>query len=345
MAHLKQYFELQGLSTNQVFVWIDIFCVNLHRDTPTGSADLVLTNELIASSRKVLLFLDSEGVAFSRTWVLYEAWQASLSERHDKLVVVPTSWAWQDLVFPYIAMDIASSHAWQDVDRLLMLREFQKAVETSSVAKIKEAMLLGTKRELQRTDVTVTGGQPLRMVYTGTAYGLLLFLKGRYTEAEEVLSGLQHKMEKFGGLNNGDDTEMLFHLALIAREKGSRNKSEAYLLACIRDSRSEGVREDLYLEAMLMYAQCLYDNEQYTKGELLCRKLLEMTDQYSDMLTEKARLKFRARGRVQLSALSLGQKLVKEVEERAEETLRDVRHNKEASTELLAASCYKILSE
>jgi hypothetical protein len=70
-----------------------------------------------------------------------------------------------------------------------------------------------------------------------------------------------------------------------------------------------------------------------------------MTEQCSDMLSEEARLRYRARGRVQLSVLSLGQKLVKEAEERAKETLRDVHQSRESYGELLAASCYKILSE
>jgi hypothetical protein len=33
--------------------------------------------------------------------------QASLSERFDKIVVLPTSWAWEDCLHAYLTLDIA----------------------------------------------------------------------------------------------------------------------------------------------------------------------------------------------------------------------------------------------
>ncbi len=45
-----------------------------------------------------------------RTWVLWELFLVSLSERKDRLIPLPVSWAWtEDLNHAYVTMDIARS--------------------------------------------------------------------------------------------------------------------------------------------------------------------------------------------------------------------------------------------
>ncbi|GAX76927.1 hypothetical protein CEUSTIGMA_g4374.t1 [Chlamydomonas eustigma] len=292
----------------------------------------------------VILMLDRSGTVLTRTWALYELWQASLSGRPDKLVVLPTSWAWQDMMYPYVAMDFARSECRKEADRALLLREIQKFNDSSApIEKMKDALITGAKREMFRSEILVVGGSPMKVLHAATAYALMLYLDSRFTDAEDILMGVLPKMEKTRGFNRHVETELMFQLSFVARDKGTSSRTEAYLQSCLRDGRAEDVGEELYYEAMLMYVRHLFEHQEFTKAELLCQKMIDMADDDSRMPVNLLQ-RFRARTRIQLASLSVAQRLAKDAQERIKEAL-NIGIQLETADGLIAASCYKILSE
>ncbi len=82
-------------------------------------------------------------------WLDY-FWQASLSDRFDKIIVLPTSWSWEDCLHAYLTLDVGKAGASRDRDRLMLVGEMQKATELGHLANtLRESMLNGAKREMQ----------------------------------------------------------------------------------------------------------------------------------------------------------------------------------------------------
>ena len=81
-AALKQYFDLAKQNSDEVYVWIDIFCINQHTQPAEGSrntlispASLEALARVLQRSPRVLFVMDQNGECFMRTWVLWELWQ------------------------------------------------------------------------------------------------------------------------------------------------------------------------------------------------------------------------------------------------------------------------------
>ncbi len=112
---LQQHFEACKQNPTEVFLWFDIFCINLHRagrgcDTTVGDHELDAMRGAIASVGKVIFVLDRSGAAFGRTWVMWELWQASTSKASsERLVVLPVGWGWTRLTAPYGTLSTAIS--------------------------------------------------------------------------------------------------------------------------------------------------------------------------------------------------------------------------------------------
>ncbi|GAX84104.1 hypothetical protein CEUSTIGMA_g11527.t1 [Chlamydomonas eustigma] len=82
LTTVKKHFEHLRQHPDDVFLWFDLFCVNLH---------LQATSNIIKSLDKVIVVLGTTaGEILSRSWPLFELLQASKSERRDRLIVIPT---------------------------------------------------------------------------------------------------------------------------------------------------------------------------------------------------------------------------------------------------------------
>lgn len=55
----------------------------------------------------------------------------------ERLLVLPASWAWDDLYHSYITIDVAKSGCGNEKQRLALLNELQKADPTKVTADIK----------------------------------------------------------------------------------------------------------------------------------------------------------------------------------------------------------------
>jgi hypothetical protein len=76
--------------------------------------------------KQVLFILDEDGEALKRTWVLFELWQAHLSCKQDKVVVLPASWTWEGSVHAFVSMDVATSRAMKALERTLLIDRMHK---------------------------------------------------------------------------------------------------------------------------------------------------------------------------------------------------------------------------
>ncbi|GAX80687.1 hypothetical protein CEUSTIGMA_g8122.t1 [Chlamydomonas eustigma] len=140
---LSKYFERCRLDLDDVFVWIDVFCSEVGTGVDascdkgntslnkkgSGSALLQVNSNAISAADKVLLVVDPEGTAFTRTYVLYELWVASRLEKQNHIVVLPTGWDWSRLIHPFLTMDLERSDAYSQELRIQMLKDMRRHKE------------------------------------------------------------------------------------------------------------------------------------------------------------------------------------------------------------------------
>lgn len=127
------------------------------------------------------------------------AMQASQSERFDKLVMVSTSWAWEDLVHAYLTLDIGRTQATRDRERLMLLGEMHKAADLAQLANtLRESMLSGSKREMQRAE-KLASVNPRRFGAAATTFAMLLTMHCRYGEAEDIMRQVSQRRARRSG--------------------------------------------------------------------------------------------------------------------------------------------------
>ncbi|GIL73596.1 hypothetical protein Vretifemale_3763, partial [Volvox reticuliferus] len=73
------------LSPGEVYCWFDVFAINQHADSAEQQRDFEDLAGVVEAAEETLLVLDNGGVALSRAWCLYEAWQTCRTGGDHKL--------------------------------------------------------------------------------------------------------------------------------------------------------------------------------------------------------------------------------------------------------------------
>ncbi|GAX80689.1 hypothetical protein CEUSTIGMA_g8124.t1 [Chlamydomonas eustigma] len=336
---LQMYFEGNRQQCGDVYVWLDIFSVNLHKDT--SESDLSSIRDILTNANKVLFVLDPKGVVFSSSWVMWELWLLARSEHRDQLVVVPVSWAWRDLRHAYASMDLERCTAHSQRAQYLITKDFQSYKDPNMIPRMKDALLVGAKREMARLERF--GNIHNRLFFEMVScYALLLYLSLQYTDAEEMLRLVKHCMEKANRKDMAPEDESWLQLrwSAVARDKGNLTQAEALLQNCLSSSRS--IDSDTRLGAMSHQVEVLMESKQYTRGEMMCRKMMEVIkDTSAQGLQERVRSHISIT--MQLADISIMQNLYEEGRLRAEEGL-ELAGKLDGPDSLLAAPCYLILA-
>jgi hypothetical protein len=195
---LRHYFQMCKVKPDKAILWLDLFSVNYHR--PVNPHDLQTISEIISKADKVLFVIDPEGTCFSRSWVMFELYQTLLSssDRGDKLIPVIVGWEWTSLFHPFSTMDLSKSKASVEKDKQL-ISDLLKAGSSSTLhdfeKKLKDMMILGAKREALRAE-KLSAVVPRRMIEAVSTQAWLLFLCGRFCEAEDVLRGVKSLIDR-----------------------------------------------------------------------------------------------------------------------------------------------------
>ncbi|GAX80684.1 hypothetical protein CEUSTIGMA_g8119.t1 [Chlamydomonas eustigma] len=331
---------------SEVVIWMNIFCVNLHREA--SEEDLDAVRQILTDAAKVIFLLDRHGIAFRRSWVLFELWIASLSE-HRRLLILPVSWCWKDLIHTYVTMDFNNSKARSQSSRDMVLRELQRDGDWLQVSKrIKEALLAGARREVVRSEQMInTVTNPRGYFNAGGVHALFLFLEGRFTEAEEVLRQVKVQMDKVRKeLHPADEASYYLNLAAVAREKGLVNMAEFNLQTFVAVSHTAShFDSDMKYGGTAELVDALAESKQYTKAEMLCRKMMEKQEVHSSSLSAQIahKLQVQVSGHIQMVSISIMQQLYEEGEERANEAL-PLAVRAEGPEGLKSAALYHMLS-
>ncbi|GAX84101.1 hypothetical protein CEUSTIGMA_g11524.t1 [Chlamydomonas eustigma] len=300
---LGSYFSSCKLHPEEAYIWIDIFCVN-HHNMPLCPTDFSTVGEVIGKCTKTLFVLDEEGKALSQEWIQYQLFQvhhasfptssSSGGRRDDRLVVLPTSWDWRAMHFAYDLMEISAEHPQilpSDSEVMSLDEGASQALQMSmaaygssadrhhdSVRKLKETMLLGAKRELQRSE-KLASVNPQRYFECATAVALLQYLNAELADAEETLHSISVLMDKVNShlVRSENESKRLYHLSLVFHQKGQLIETMYTLKVLLGSSTSSSTStwSEVHLQGMSLMVECLCLSKEYTKAELLCRKLIE----------------------------------------------------------------------
>ena len=123
-AALKQYFDLTKQNPDEIYIWIDIFCINQHTQPEEGSRNTLMSPasldalaRVLQRSPRVLLVMDQNGECFSRTWVLWELWQVwgygAGIRLEDDVVHILAMYGLKDLRFCSILRQASSAQKQQ----------------------------------------------------------------------------------------------------------------------------------------------------------------------------------------------------------------------------------------
>ncbi|GAX84105.1 hypothetical protein CEUSTIGMA_g11528.t1 [Chlamydomonas eustigma] len=355
---LSKYFELNKLKCSDVYVWVDFLNVNQHSRLVASDVDDLV--QILNSVEKVLLVLDRAGVALSSTRVLFEALQATAAQptqpdskkkpgkqwsNVDKLVVLPVSYAWNDARHAFVTLpDLGTSvcskeHGEKDwyLERMARIKSNESA-SSSSAKSVKETLVMAAKREMQRSE-RLASINPLRYVQAATTYAMLLYLQYSLSEAEEILHTIKILMDKNGSRDFLDKVEpsYLLHLSLIMREKGQL--AEAHRALQVMPSHMVDSSDEIFVDGSTSLVEILTESKQFTKAELLCRKILDTRERACGHHKSAPAVV----NMIQLAFISEAQSLYEEAEERANAALRLISQL-DGITGLTASACFHILA-
>ncbi|KAJ9520083.1 hypothetical protein QJQ45_030009 [Haematococcus lacustris] len=316
MEAVRQYVLQLRTNTEDVYLWIDILCINQHIER-CGS-DMQQIKDVIGVSDRLLFILDKSGLCLQRTWCLWELWQASLSDRFDKIVMLPTSWSWDSCHHAYLTLDISNrSTCSKERDRLVLVTEMQKSTDLLQLSiTLRNALLSGAKREMQRAE-KLASINPKRYGAAGSAYALLLFLHSRYSEAEEVVRHMLRAYDRFPSkdVTERDLAAATYQLACILRDQGRQPDAERVLQDFVNQFR--GMQDELYMEGVSLLTDILTQRHFYTKAEMLARKALDEQEKTHGKTHPHV-----LRTLLQLAHIAVSQKLYEEGEEHLRDAMR-----------------------
>ncbi|KAG1671143.1 hypothetical protein FOA52_005397 [Chlamydomonas sp. UWO 241] len=308
---LARHFAAARAPPESTLVWMDVMCVNHSAPVEATPESVETVCKLLSNVEKVLVVLDSHGTALSRTWVGFELWQASLvpstaSDRQhtERIVLINSAWDWASLSPAWATLDWGASSASDVKERALLFEAARRGgVEPGAMdALIKAALVKSAMREAQRADAFQALNLK-RYLEALSVHAMVLFLEDRYGESEEVLRALKACLDKAEGsreLRGGDYEAFLFlHSGFVAREKGLLQDGVRYTIAAsdlwkpgapgASAARGPAPRATLLLCARGTQVSLYVGLRQFTKAEMLSRKLIETERQRCRVVARDAR--------------------------------------------------------
>lgn len=198
---VRGYVHQLRSNIDDVFIWMDIFCINQYCGV-TGT-DLPLLREVIQSSERCLVILDKQAMVLSRTWCLWEMYEATAAsiERKDRMMVIPTTWNCDHMLHIFLSFDPLLSQTQLEKDKPMLLSDITRNIDIGLLpGLLRESMLLGCKREMQRSE-KLASVNPKRFGTAASAYANMLCLSSRYGEAEDVMRQVRNVMPCHAHIN------------------------------------------------------------------------------------------------------------------------------------------------
>eukprot|EP00200_Dunaliella_tertiolecta_P018747 CAMPEP_0202399706 /NCGR_PEP_ID=MMETSP1128-20130828/2199_1 /ASSEMBLY_ACC=CAM_ASM_000463 /TAXON_ID=3047 /ORGANISM="Dunaliella tertiolecta, Strain CCMP1320" /LENGTH=919 /DNA_ID=CAMNT_0049003089 /DNA_START=134 /DNA_END=2893 /DNA_ORIENTATION=+ len=340
LTAVQEYVLNLRTNVDDVFVWMDVLCVNQHLDRSPG--ELPLIREILQGSERVVMLLDRHGAIFSRSWCLWEAMQAQTAlGAWDKLVIIAMSWSWDDLLHTFQILDVSRAVTTKEKEATWLLTDLQRnsTVDVRSLnATLKDGMMTGAKREMNRSEKLASINSK-RFIVASTAYGFMLFLACRYGEAETIIRQVLRVIDRAPSkeISDKEQAVTIYHLASILKEQGRLPDAERALQDFVNQFR--GLQDELYMEGVAYLVEVLYLRKMFTKAEMLTHKTLE--DKYKQYGKNHP---FVARSLLQLSQISLSQKLYDECEGHAKDVIERLGHYPNGFKTQEMASAYQTLA-
>ncbi|GAX84103.1 hypothetical protein CEUSTIGMA_g11526.t1 [Chlamydomonas eustigma] len=181
------------------------------------------------------------------------------------------------------------------------MSEMKKTDQGIMFEHIKETIVIGAKCEMNRTEAIAASSCSRYLSATNT-YALMLYLERKYSDAQDVL--LQATKQLVDRVNRRDSTfhdeaVCLWHLAImILREKSclddAENVMHLFLYHCCCTSEEfcgtvSSSDQELYLDGVETLIELMTLRKEYTKAEMLCRKVIEQQQSCSQVVSSSVK--------------------------------------------------------
>ena len=279
---LKTHFKVDSPSDAAagVVLWLDIVAVNQHPHAGKGCLPPDDVVKLVRTTERTLLCLDTDCMALTRIWCLYEVWQTLLAKgAAGLLLLLPAAAKPRRLATVLGALNVnkADASLAADKDRILAVLLEQVAGIPGGAANVnvqlKRALLESTRQEAAAGPAPPEGEDLAEQV---SKTGVVLMANGQHAEAEPLFRQALEIRTRLLGPEHPITLASIRNLGSCIDDQGRSAEAEPlYRQAVEGKTRVLGPDHPDTLAGIYNLAACIDDQGRGEEAEPLYRQALE----------------------------------------------------------------------